>query len=239
MGWIPAEVRQWNCVIRLWCRLKTMDVNRLNYKVYKWADSMKTRTKNWYFRFQKHLQSISCSHFLNNDYSTRHMITTCEKQYLNVFIDNWKNELSRERARRGNGQNKLCTYRTYKSSFETETYVKVLMPFAWRSSIAKFRTGVAPLRLETGRYEGLAVNQRTCFNCNENVESEQYVLLKCPLYEDLQQTIFNQTFNINTGFYSLSDEEKLIFLFTSKDMIKTVAKTCKDVLDRRRRFLYK
>ena len=53
MGWIPAEVRQWNCVIRLWCRLKTMDVNRLNYKVYKWADSMKTRTKNWYFRFSE------------------------------------------------------------------------------------------------------------------------------------------------------------------------------------------
>ena len=122
--------------------------------------------------------------------------------------------------------NKLRTYRTYKSSFETETYVKVWMPFAWRSSIAKFRTGVAPLRLETGRYEGLAVNQRTCFNCNENVESEQHVLLKCPLYEDLQQTMFNQAFNINTGFYSLSDEEKLIFLFTSKDMIKTVAKTC-------------
>ena len=239
MGWIPAEVRQWNCVIRLWCRLKTMDVNRLNYKVYKWADSMKTRTKNWYFRFQKHLQSINCSHFLNNDYSTRHMITTCEKQYLNVFTDNWKNELSRERARRGNGQNKLRTYRTYKSSFETETYVKVLMPFAWRSSIAKFRTGVAPLRLETGRYEGLAVNQRTCFNCNESVESEQHVLLNCPLYEDLQQTMFNQAFNINSGFYSLSDEEKLIFLFTSKDMIKTVAKTCKDILDRRRRFLYK
>ena len=100
-----------------------------------------------------------------------------------------KNELSRERARQGNGQNKLRTYRTYKSSFETETYVKVLMPFALRSSIAKFRIGIAPLRLETGRYEGLAVNQQTGFNCNENVESEQHVLLKCPLYEDLQQCL--------------------------------------------------
>ena len=68
---------------------------------------------------------------------------------------------------------------------------------------------------------------------------QQHVLLNCPLYEDLQQTMFNQAFNINSGFYSLSDEEKLIFLFTSKDMIKTVAKTCKDILDRRRRFLYK
>ena len=70
------------------------------------------------------------------------------------------------------------------------------MPFAWRSAFAKFRTGVAPLRLETGRYENLAVNQRTCFNCKESVESEQHVLLKCPLYEDLREFVYNEAFSI-------------------------------------------
>ena len=55
--------------------------------------------------------------------------------------------------------------------------MKVLMPIAWRSAFAKFRAGVAPLRLETGRYENLAVNQRTCFNCRNMVESEHHVLL--------------------------------------------------------------
>ena len=239
MGWIPAEVRHWTCVERLWCRLKNMDVNRLNHKVYKWAESMKTRTKNWVFRFQRHLELINCSHYLNNNYSTSHILSTCEKQYLNVFIDKWKAELSREGARRGNGQNKLRTYRTFKSTFETENYVKVIMPFAWRSAFAKFRTGVAPLRLETGRYENLAVNQRTCFNCKESVESEQHVLLNCPLYEDLREFVYNEAFSINSSFYSLSDEGKLKFLFTSNYLIKTVAKTCKDILDRRRRFLYR
>ena len=113
------------------------------------------------------------------------------------------------------------------------------MPFSWRSAFAKFRTGVAPLRLETGRYENLAVNQRTCFNCKESVESEQHVLLKCPLYEDLREFVYNEAFSINSSFYSLSDEGKLKFLFTSNYLIKTVAKTCKDILDRRRRFLYR
>ena len=64
--------------------------------------------------------------------------------------------------------------------------MKVLMPFAWHGSFAKFRAGVAPLRLETGRYENLAVNQRTCFNCRDMIESEHHVLLNCPLYEYLQ-----------------------------------------------------
>ena len=55
--------------------------------------------------------------------------------------------------------------------------------------------------------------------------------------------MYSQAFDINPDFYSLTDEEKNIlkFLFFAKDMIKTVAKTCtsKDILDRRRRFLYK
>ena len=216
-----------------------MHINRLNYKVYKWAEAMKTQTKHWYYRFQKHLRTINCSHFLANDYDTKHIITTCEKQYLDIYIDKWKNEVNRENAKRGHGQNKLRTYRTFKTNFETETYVKVLMPFAWRSAFAKFRAGFAPLRLETGRYENLAVNQRTCFNCRNMVESEHHVLLKCPLYEDLQLDFFSHAFNINPGFYVLSDEEKISFLFSSKEMVKAVAKTCKDVLERRRRFLYK
>ena len=89
--------------------------------------------------------------------------------------------------------------------------MKVLMPFAWRSAFVKLRAGVAPLRLERGRYENLAVNQRTCFNCPNMVESEHHVLLKCPLYEDLQLEIFSHAFNINPGFYVLSDEEKISF----------------------------
>ena len=79
----------------------------------------------------------------------------------------------------------------FKQNFETESYVKVIMPLYWRSALAKFRAGVAPLRLETGRYENLAVNQRTCFNCNESVKSERHVLFHCPLYDDLQYEMFS------------------------------------------------
>ena len=97
------------------------------------------------------------------------MISTCEQGFLRIYIDNWRNELNREHARR---------------------------------------------------------------------ESEQHVLLYCPLFKDLHHELFNQAFELNSEFYSLNDDKKLIFLFTTSNMIKTVAKTCKDSLDRRRRFLY-
>ena len=86
-----------------------MDVNHFNYKVYKWAEPMKTRTKNWYFCLQKHLRTINYSHFLENDYGTRHIISSFEKQYFDIYIDKVKNEINREHARRGHGQDKLLT----------------------------------------------------------------------------------------------------------------------------------
>ena len=36
----------------------------------------------------------------------------------------------------------------------------------------------------------------------------------------------------------LNNDEKIVFLFSSVDVVKTVAKTCTSILDGRRRFLY-
>ena len=51
-----------------------------------------------------------------------------------------------------------------------------------RSAIAKFRGGVAPLRIETGRYEMLSVDKRYCFHRKSKIENEKHVLIECPLY---------------------------------------------------------
>ena len=49
------------------------------------------------------------------------------------------------------------------------------MPYSNRSALAKFRCGVAPIRLETGRYERLDVNDRICPICNIGIEDEMHV----------------------------------------------------------------
>ena len=45
------------------------------------------------------------------------------------------------------------------------------------------------------------------------------MLLNCPLYEDLHHELFNQAFELNSGFYSVNDDENLIFLLTTSNMI--------------------
>ena len=76
------------------------------------------------------------------------------------------------------GGNKLRTYCTFKQDYGVEKYCKCIMPKNHRSALCKFRCGVAPLRIETGRHEGLPIDRRICPCCNINViEYENHVLL--------------------------------------------------------------
>lgn len=58
-----------------------------------------------------------------------------------------------------------------------------------RILFTKFRIGVCPLRIETGRYENVGVrkgilpHERTCLVCGgQDIEDEYHFLLKCPKY---------------------------------------------------------
>jgi hypothetical protein len=65
----------------------------------------------------------------------------------------------------------------FKEVFETEMYLSKNIPSRYRSAFAKFRCGVTPLRIETGRYENKNVNERVCFICHDQIEYEKHVLL--------------------------------------------------------------
>ena len=62
----------------------------------------------------------------------------------------------------GRGRNKLRLYKLLKTAYEAESYCKLVLPPKHRSAFCKFRLGVAPIRIETGRYEGLPEVSRTC-----------------------------------------------------------------------------
>ena len=75
-------------------------------------------------------------------------------------------------------------------------------------TFAKFRCGVAPLRLETGRYERLSPEQRTCFYCTDCIESEEHVLLSCPEYDDLRLTVESVIKSGYAEYDSLTNRDK-------------------------------
>ena len=114
----------------------------------------------------------------------------------------------------------------------------MIRPPRHRSAVAKFRCGVAPIRIETARHESIPLNQRKCPFC-DNVESELHVLLECDLYTDLRQSLYKKAAEVDRRFIDLSKDEKLVFLFSNPLMIRMCAKTCFNIIQRRMFYLCK
>ena len=104
--------------------------------------------------------------------------------------------------------------------------------------MAKFRCGVASIRLETGRYENLSIQERKCFAC-DTVESECHVICECPIYEDLRNKLFTKAKNVVPHFDNLSDFDKMCQLLSNCDIVKSTAKILCDILNHMRSFLYR
>ena len=136
------------------------------------------------------------------------------------YVNEWHVRVSRIQGRGGRGGNKLRTYKLFKNLFQTEEYCKIILPPSHRSAFAKFRCGVAPLRLETGRYEGLPVDERKCPFCRVHVEDEKHVLLQCEKYDTIRENLFQKAVTVRRNFYDLPDDEKIVFLFSDQNMIR-------------------
>ena len=69
------------------------------------------------------------------------------------------------------------------------------------------KTLVAPLVLETGRYQSFSVQERLC-HCKsldrENVEDEKHVIITCPLDNAQTATLFTGLEKSNQGFHQMS-----------------------------------
>ena len=164
-------------------------------------------------------------------------VQTVEARVFHNFRRDWHTRLQNITGPSGRGRSKLRLYRSFKSDYATEQYCKMILPPAHRSAFSKFRLGVAPIRIETGRYEGLNVESRVCPFCNNNsVESELHVMFNCNVYNDLREELYAKASMINNTFVDMQDSNKCIYLFSSTDstVIRICAKTCHNILQRRR-----
>ena len=103
------------------------------------------------------------------------------------------------------------------------------MSRARRSPLAKFRCSVAPLRIETGRYERIPCDMRYCFHCLTKVESEEHVLLECPLYRDIRQELYSKIEIPAITFDALSNNDKVCHLLSASSIINYSAKACHEI----------
>lgn len=136
----------------------------------------------------------------------------------------WISKVRRIEAQSGVGLNKLRTYALFKQELSLEPYLEAVTDIRKRVLLTKFRTGVAPLRIETGRYERprIEANLRVCACCGSAVEDEMHFVMECVQYTSRRNVFIQQVRSyadhdttINIPNNDASDQQMFIFLFTS------------------------
>lgn len=81
---------------------------------------------------------------------------------------------------------KETTYYSFKVHHRFEPYIFEAKNFHLRKILAKFRTGSHWLQVQTGRYHGIAYEQRSCSRCSNLVEDEMHAIFSCPDYDHVR-----------------------------------------------------
>ena len=170
MGWVVSTSRRWANVLLLWNRLVNMDENRLTKKIFNYNYSM-PGSVSWCSDVKTILTKED---LLTNFYNKTPLdLKHIENQLLDNHKVDWSNKVQTV--------SRLRTYREFKYEFKTEKYLLSNLTKLEKSHFAQFRCGILPLRVETGRYSGLGVHERTCNICKSN-ETEDEIHLCLNVY---------------------------------------------------------
>ena len=241
MGWTPQFILQTMCIGRQLCRYSKMDPSRLNRQIYEWAMLKDCNAAKIH---EQLLHDLDMDYMLDfNQGKSKSDVKLLKDKMMVNYIDSWKADLNRVRAKKGEGCNKLRRYRSFKIDFKTEEYLcNPSISYMDRKAFASFRCSATPLLIETGRYSNnqyLPVERRICKICNSGVEDEFHVLMSCQLYEDIRDELFMLISNDYPAFNGFSNAEKFVFIMSDCNITKYSAKACTFILQRRRNFIGK
>ena len=224
MGWATPKLNRFLPIVRLWNRLLLMSDDRLTKKIFHWDYAQRN---GW----GKEVSKIFNEMGLRDTFSNKQFcdLRTVKSKITDLMARQWKAELEQKP--------KLRTYKLFKNEFKTSNSVFICNR-AKRSLLSKFRTGILPLRIETGRwYQGTRLEDRVCEICgNGEIEDESHFLLKCNAYEDFRRVLFRNCSVINHNFSLLNDTEKLIYIVNCQE--RDLANYILYAWNRRRNFLY-
>jgi hypothetical protein len=231
MGWVPTCVGQWKVVCGYWHRCCQWAVSDLRSKIFRWAlhNAKYKKCKNWCHYVDECLTKINA----NNN-------VKCKKVFVSNIVENLNDQHCTTWSKNiVNETGKLRTYKLFKHHYGAEPYCTRPIPRRHRSALGKFRCGVAPLRVETGRYTGIPVDLRHCVLCNNgSIEDEIHVFIECKAYTNIRNVLFSEANNMIDNFYNMSAIEKFTILFSEKCFTEILAKTSYQILKERNKNFY-
>jgi len=117
--------------------------------------------------------------------SLRHKL---QDNYCTSFKQNIHNDIRKDSS----ANNKLRTYRTFKTDHKQEKYINTIKDSHIRSAVSKLRLSNHHLMIEKGRHLGLKLEQRICNKCPVNeIEDEKHAVMKCTAYTEERNKLFD------------------------------------------------
>lgn len=223
-GWIPSQFRRWINMIRFWNRVLSFDEERITKIVFEF-DYNRCRN-NWCCDLKEVFHILE----LDNYFESKLMvdIDLVQSKIHTYYSNYWSNEIL--------NISKLRTFVIFKTVFGRENYLFLDMPKYLRSTLAQFRCGIIPIRIETGRFQGEPIEERICVFCsNRSVEDEFHFLLHCSLYNDYRKKLF-ENIGLNQS-EEISEDELLRLLIVNYP--RQVAKYLYSSIKRRQSIVFK
>jgi hypothetical protein len=226
MGWVSSRTRRRIEMLRYWNVLMNMCESRIPRKILLWETEK--RGLNWASEIRNLLLDIGREDAFHN----RQIINLnyvrnilCEKEK-----EVWKTNV--------NNVSKLRSYILFKKEMSLEPYVYKVINRAHRSILAQFRSGILPLKIETGRFTNIPIEFRLCLLCNSNsVEDEEHFLFHCSLYDHIRQAFFRKICLIYPMFSNLSFGDKCAVLM-NENVVKDSASMIYSMYRLRQQKLY-
>ena len=111
---------------------------------------------NWSNIFKKLTDDLDLAAFWNNDNFIPMVLA--KNRLWDRFKANWEHHFTTKP--------KLRTYMKHKNDISVASHISCNLPKYERSLISQLRLGILTLRIETGRYCNLSVENRICLLCD-------------------------------------------------------------------------
>ena len=86
---------------------------------------------------------------------------------------------------------KLKSLSSVKQNATLEEYLILVDNVYDRIAFSKFRLSNHSLMIEKGRHQNMALNDRSCPFCPNDIEDEIHCLVKCPTYSHLRESLLH------------------------------------------------
>ena len=109
MGWIPIYHTQWKIISSQWCKLINMEDNRMNRKLFAWADDVSLiskRVKNWNYVVRKHFTCLELADYcsIHRDIDKRILNDLLVSNMFLKYSESWHINVNTVAPMTGNGE---------------------------------------------------------------------------------------------------------------------------------------